>query len=68
MPETEESATDFVLGGDTRLVELREALARAEERHDQDLDNAELGMEIAHLPTPTWPTPASTMPCRAPSR
>ena len=27
MPETEESATDFVLGGDTRLVELREALA-----------------------------------------
>jgi ATP-binding cassette, subfamily F, member 3 len=49
MPETEESATDFVLGGDTRLVELREALARAEERHDQDMDNAELGMEIAHL-------------------
>jgi ATP-binding cassette, subfamily F, member 3 len=49
MPETEESATDFVLGGDTRLVELREALARAEERHDRDLDNHELGMEIAHL-------------------
>jgi ATP-binding cassette subfamily F protein 3 len=49
MPETEESATDFVLGGDTRLVELREALARAEARHDQDMDNAELGMEIAHL-------------------
>ncbi|HEX3139461.1 MAG TPA: ATP-binding cassette domain-containing protein, partial [Rhizobacter sp.] len=49
MPETEESATDFVLGGDTRLIELREALARAEERHDQDMDNAELGMEIAHL-------------------
>jgi ATP-binding cassette subfamily F protein 3 len=49
MPETEDSATDFVLGGDTRLVELREALARAEKRHDQDMDNAELGMEIAHL-------------------
>jgi ATP-binding cassette subfamily F protein 3 len=49
MPETEESATDFVLGGDTRLVELRDALTRAEERHDQDMDNAELGMEIAHL-------------------
>ncbi len=51
MPETDESATDFVLGGDTRLVELREALARAEERHDQDLDNHDLGMEIAHLHT-----------------
>jgi ATP-binding cassette subfamily F protein 3 len=49
MPETEESATDFVMGGDTRLMELREALTRAEERHDQDMDNAELGMEIAHL-------------------
>ncbi len=49
MPETEEPATDFVLGGDTRLMELREALTRAEERHDLDLDNAELGMEIAHL-------------------
>ncbi len=51
MPETPESATDFVLGGDTRLFELREALARAEVRHDQDLDNTELGMEIAHLHT-----------------
>jgi ATP-binding cassette subfamily F protein 3 len=49
MPETDESATDFVLGGDTRLVELREALARAEAAHDQDMDNHELGMEIAHL-------------------
>jgi ATP-binding cassette subfamily F protein 3 len=41
MPETEESATDFVLGGDTRLMELREALLRAEEGGD--------GMEIAHV-------------------
>jgi ATP-binding cassette subfamily F protein 3 len=49
MPETDESATDFVLGGDTRLIELREALARAEAAHDQDLDNHDLGMEIAHL-------------------
>ena len=49
MPETDESATDFVLGGDTRLIELREALARAETAHDQDLDNHDLGMEIAHL-------------------
>jgi ATP-binding cassette, subfamily F, member 3 len=49
MPDTEESASDFVLGGDTRLVELRAALARAEARHDRDMDNADLGMEIAHL-------------------
>jgi len=49
MPETAESATDFVLGGDTRLVELRAALTRAEGRHDQDVDNADIGMEIAHL-------------------
>jgi ATP-binding cassette subfamily F protein 3 len=47
--ETDESATDFVLGGDTRLIELREALARAEAAHDADMDNTELGMEIAHL-------------------
>ncbi|MEO7392892.1 MAG: ATP-binding cassette domain-containing protein, partial [Ramlibacter sp.] len=49
MPETDEPATNFVLGGDTRLVELREALARAEAAHDADMDNAEIGMEIAHL-------------------
>jgi ATP-binding cassette subfamily F protein 3 len=49
MPETEESATDFVLGGDTRLMELRDALARAEERHALDPDDHDLGMEIAHL-------------------
>jgi len=34
MPETEESATDFALGGDTRLAELREALAQAEAAED----------------------------------
>ncbi len=49
MPETEESATEFVLGGDTRLMELRDALTRAEAAHDQDIDNHDLGMEIAHL-------------------
>ena len=49
MPETDEPATDFVLGGDTRLVELREALARAEARHDADTDDAAHGMEIAQL-------------------
>lgn len=40
MPETDEPATDFVLGGDTRLMALREQLAQAE--HSDD------GMAIAH--------------------
>ncbi|HTH81221.1 MAG TPA: ATP-binding cassette domain-containing protein [Ramlibacter sp.] len=40
MPETDEPATDFVLAGDTRLMELRAELARAEESGD--------GMAIAH--------------------
>jgi ATP-binding cassette subfamily F protein 3 len=43
MPETSESATDFVLGGDTLLMELKEALVRAEASGD--------GMEIAHAYT-----------------
>ncbi|WP_427912217.1 ABC-F family ATP-binding cassette domain-containing protein [Ramlibacter sp. MMS24-I3-19] len=40
MPETDESATAFVLGGDTRLMELRAELAQAEASDD--------GMRIAH--------------------
>ncbi|TFZ08176.1 ABC-F family ATP-binding cassette domain-containing protein [Ramlibacter humi] len=40
MPETDESATAFVLGGDTRLMELRAELAQAEASED--------GMRIAH--------------------
>ena len=40
MPETEESATDFVLGGDTRLAELRATLHAAELAED--------GMAMAH--------------------
>jgi ATP-binding cassette subfamily F protein 3 len=40
MPDTEESATDFVLAGDTRLMELRAELTRAEDSGD--------GMAIAH--------------------
>ena len=40
MPETDEPATAFVLGGDVRLMALREELARAEESGD--------GMAIAH--------------------
>jgi ATP-binding cassette, subfamily F, member 3 len=41
MPETDEPATAFVLAGDTRLMELRGALAQAEADGD--------GMQIAHL-------------------
>jgi ATP-binding cassette, subfamily F, member 3 len=40
MPETEESATDFVIAGDTRLIELRQALEAAELAED--------GMAMAH--------------------
>ena len=40
MPETEEPATAFVLGGDTRLMALRESLAQAEASGD--------GIAIAH--------------------
>ncbi|MBC5785324.1 ATP-binding cassette domain-containing protein [Ramlibacter sp. USB13] len=40
MPETDEPATAFVLGGDTRLVALQEELARAETAGD--------GIAIAH--------------------
>ena len=47
MPETEAAATDFVLGGDTRLASLRDALTRAEQE-DEDLDDFERGMAIAH--------------------
>ncbi|KQM75439.1 ribosomal protection-like ABC-F family protein [Xylophilus sp. Leaf220] len=43
MPETSESATDFVLAGDTRLGELRALLAAAEAADD--------GMAIAHAYT-----------------
>ena len=49
MPETEAPATDFVLGGDTRLAELREALAQAERDHDDNVDDGDHGMAIAHL-------------------
>ena len=43
MPETDESATDFVVAGDTRLGELQAQLARAEANDD--------GMAIAHAYT-----------------
>ena len=40
MPETDDSATDFVLTGDGRLMAAQDALATAEKGHD--------GMAIAH--------------------
>ncbi|HZH06561.1 MAG TPA: ATP-binding cassette domain-containing protein [Lautropia sp.] len=40
MPETDDSATDFVMAGDARLLAAQQALAVAEEGHD--------GMAIAH--------------------
>ncbi|QHI96698.1 ATP-binding cassette domain-containing protein [Xylophilus rhododendri] len=43
MPETDESATDFVLDGDTRLAALQQALKVAEASED--------GMAIAHAYT-----------------
>jgi ATP-binding cassette subfamily F protein 3 len=43
MPETEETATEFVLSGDTRLLELKAALAIAEAADD--------GMAMAHAYT-----------------
>ncbi len=40
MPETDETATDFVMAGDTRLLAAQRAVAEAEQDHD--------GMAIAH--------------------
>jgi len=51
MPETSESATEFVLSGDTRLVELRQALAAAEAAHEADPDEHDAGMALAHAYT-----------------
>ncbi|HEX7868107.1 MAG TPA: ATP-binding cassette domain-containing protein [Variovorax sp.] len=51
MPETEESATDFVVGGDTRLTELRESLAAIEAAYAENPDDADIGMELAHAYT-----------------
>lgn len=51
MPETDESATDFVVGGDTRLAEIRQALADIEHRHTEAPDDHDIGMELAHAYT-----------------
>ena len=49
MPETSDSATEFVLGGDTRLTELRQQLEAVEA--DAAIDDGERGMALAHLYT-----------------
>ncbi len=51
MPETDETATEYVLRGDTRLSELREQLAKAEAAHALDPDDIDAGMDIAHAYT-----------------
>ncbi|HEY2254001.1 MAG TPA: ATP-binding cassette domain-containing protein [Variovorax sp.] len=51
MPETDEPATEFVVGGDTRLVELRQQLAAAEAGHAADPDDHDMGMALAHAYT-----------------
>ncbi|MBT2324288.1 ATP-binding cassette domain-containing protein [Variovorax paradoxus] len=51
MPETAESATDFVVGGDTRLTELRDALTVTEAAHEADPDDHDIGMDLAHAYT-----------------
>ena len=51
MPETDEAATDFVVAGDTRLVELRAELAQAEAAHMANPDDAEAGMALAQAYT-----------------
>jgi ATP-binding cassette subfamily F protein 3 len=47
MPETDETATAFVVGGDTRLGALRDALAIAEQDFERDPDDPDAGMAIA---------------------
>ncbi len=51
MPETDESATAFVLNGDTRLAELRDALVIAEQKFAENSDDADAGMGIAQAYT-----------------
>ena len=51
MPETAQSATDFVVTGDSRLIELRAVLAAAEAAHEAVPDDSDLGMQLAHAYT-----------------
>ncbi len=47
MPETGASATDFVVGGDSRLAELRAVLGAAEATFEADPEDPDAGMAIA---------------------
>jgi ATP-binding cassette, subfamily F, member 3 len=49
MPETEESATDFVLTGDTRLTELNEELLKWEQHEDQNFAGNHIAEVYAQL-------------------
>ncbi len=51
MPETDESATDFVIGGDVTLMACRATLAEAEAAHAANPDDADAGMALAHAYT-----------------
>ncbi|WP_423453878.1 ATP-binding cassette domain-containing protein [Ottowia sp. VDI28] len=47
MPETTETATEFVLAGDTRLAELQQQLSKAEQMAAENPLDADIGMAIA---------------------
>ncbi len=51
MPETDEGATAFVVGGDTRLTEVRATLAAIEAAYEANPDDADIGMELAYAYT-----------------
>ncbi|AVO35025.1 ABC-F family ATP-binding cassette domain-containing protein [Ottowia oryzae] len=51
MPETDEPATEFVVAGDTRLMEVRQTLAAAEALHASNPDDAEAAMALAQAYT-----------------
>ena len=51
MPETDEGATAFVVGGDTRLTELRASLAAIESAYETNPDDPDIGMELAYAYT-----------------
>ena len=51
MPETDETATEYVVRGDTRLNELRQQLEKAEAAHALNPDDMDAGMDIAHAYT-----------------
>ena len=51
MPETDEPATEVVVAGDTRLMEVRQTLAAAEALHASNPDDAEAGMALAQAPS-----------------